>query len=73
MAQSRRRNYGTYKGGKPGYKPKRRTTATEVTRFAYNLGRVKAGLGNPDSKVAESFEAGKQSVNKPKRKAKTLF
>lgn len=71
MAQSRRRNYG--KTRNTGYKPKRRTTTTEVTRFAYNLGRVKAGLGNPDSKVAASFEAGKQSVNKPKRKAKTLF
>lgn len=70
---ARRRRTTGYKRSKTGYKAKRRTTTSEVTRFAYNLGRVKAGLANPDSKVSASYDAGKKSTTKPRRKRKTLF
>lgn len=48
-----RNNYGRNKGKGKGKK------YTELEKLAYNMGRVKKGLTNPDSRVYESFNNGR--------------
>lgn len=44
---------------------------TKLERLAYNMGKVKQGISNPDSRVHESYKNGLNAKNK--RKKKTLF
>ena len=53
MAFRTRKSYSTKKP-----KRKKRSSYTELERMAYNLGRVKRGLNNPNSRVFESYKNG---------------
>lgn len=53
MAYRTKRPYGT---NKPRHK--KRSSYTELERMAYNLGKVKRGLNNPNSRVFESYKNG---------------
>lgn len=55
-----KRNYRKNQNKKPN-------RATELTRFAYNMGQVQRGLKNPDSRITASYDAGKNSVEKKKK------
>lgn len=65
--KSKKRNYS----GKRNYNSYRKQSkATRLTRLAYDLGQVQKGLMNPDSRIAHSYNTGKNSVAKEK---KSLF
>ena len=51
-------------------KPRRRkkSSYTELERMAYNLGKVKRGLNNPNSRVFESYKNGCTSKTTKNRK-----
>ena len=51
-------------------KGKKGSYEKDIKNFAYKMGCVQRGLSNPDSQVAESFNAGK---NKTPQKKKPLF
>lgn len=62
MAYRTRRPYSTNK-----LRRKKRSSYTELERMAYNLGKVKRGLNNPNSRVFESYKngcTGKTTKNK---------
>lgn len=64
MAYSRRNNnYGKRKNYK-------KSKYTQVEKMAFNWGLIEQGLRNPDSRVTESYNAGKQHVTSKK---KSLF
>lgn len=60
------RNYGK---GRKSSKSKKKYT--EVERLAYNIGRIKKGLSNPNSRVYESYVNGCQG--KTTKNKKPLF
>lgn len=60
------RKYGKSKA--PGKKKKK---YTEVERLAYNMGRIKKGLSNPNSRVYESYVNG--CKGKTTKNTKPLF
>ena len=53
MAYRTRRLYST---SKP--RQRKKSSYTELERMAYNLGKVKRGLNNPNSRVFESYKNG---------------
>lgn len=53
MAYRTKRPYGTNKPRR-----KKRSSYTELERMAYNLGKVKRGLNNPNSRVFQSYKNG---------------
>ena len=54
-----------------GTRRKRRSKYSAVERQAYLNGMVERGLKNPESKISQSFNRGKQAPTK--RKKRTLF
>ena len=48
--------YRSYGKGRKSSKQKKKFT--EVERLAYNMGRIKKGLSNPNSRVYESYQNG---------------
>ena len=58
--------YGRRNYSKSGGRSKSRYTAVE--KFAFNMGRVNRGLSNPNSRVRESFDKGKQAPAKKQKK-----
>ena len=61
--------YGKYGKSKKFGKSKKKYT--EVERLAYNMGRIKKGLSNPNSRVYESYVNGCQG--KTTKNTKPLF
>lgn len=53
MAYRTRRPYSTNKSRR-----RKKSSYTELERMAYNLGKVKRGLNNPNSRVFESYNNG---------------
>ncbi len=53
MAYRTRRPYSTNKSRR-----RKKSSYTELERMAYNLGKVKRGLNNPNSRVFESYKNG---------------
>ena len=41
---------------------------TELEKLAYNMGKVKKGIANPESRVHESYRNGLQGKSKRKKK-----
>lgn len=61
MAYSSRKNYRTKSSRR------KKNSYTELEKLAYNLGTVKRGLNNPNSRVYESYKngcAGKTTKNR---------
>lgn len=58
--------------GKSRKSSKSKKKYTEVERLAYNMGRIKKGLSNPNSRVYESYVNGCND-NKTSKKKKPLF
>ena len=53
-------------------KSKRKSKYSDIEKLAFNMGRVKRGLGK-DSLVNDSYERGLNPVKKEKPIKKTLF
>ena len=58
--------YRTYK--KTTKKGKRKSKYTELERLAFNMGKVKRGISNPDSRVHVSYNNGLKAKTTSKRK-----
>lgn len=63
MAYRTRRSYTASKS-----KRRKKNSYTELERMAYNLGKVKRGLSNPNSRVYESYKNGCTGKATKKRK-----
>lgn len=61
--------YRSYGNGRKSSKSKKKYT--EVERLAYNMGRIKKSLSNPNSRVYESYVNGCQG--KTTKNKKPLF
>ena len=57
------RNYRRTTKGK-----KRKSKYTELERLAYNMGKVKRGISNPDSRVHVSYNNGLKGKTTSKKK-----
>lgn len=62
MAKNNRGNYGGRRNGGR----RSRSGYSELERLAFNLGRIHQGLDS-DTKVKDSYEAGKKGVVKNKK------
>lgn len=57
-----------YKKGKGTKKSSSKSKYTELERQAYNMGKIKRGLSNPNSRVYESYNNGlKGTTSKTKK------
>lgn len=59
------KNYGSKKRT---YHKKNKSKFTELERLAYNMGKIRRGLSNPDSRVNESYNNGLKGKTTKNRK-----